>query len=188
MARPKSPEKRSAILQAAVEEIAQAGLGAATADIARRAGVASGTLFSYFSTKDELLGELYLELKREVYACINAEFPARGSLEVRARHVWSSFLSWALEFPDKRRVSLLLNVSDRLSPEVRAAAAALSGPLAPALAELEQRAARRGLPQGFATAFMGALQEATMEFALKEPKRRARLIENAFAVYWRAFR
>ena len=39
MARIKSPEKRSAILQAAVREIAEVGLGAPTAKIARRAGL-----------------------------------------------------------------------------------------------------------------------------------------------------
>jgi AcrR family transcriptional regulator len=54
MARARSPEKRSAILQAAVGEIAEAGLGAPTAKIAKRAGVAAGTLFLYFANKEEL--------------------------------------------------------------------------------------------------------------------------------------
>ncbi len=39
MARIKSPEKRNAILQAAIEEINKVGLSAATAKIARRAGI-----------------------------------------------------------------------------------------------------------------------------------------------------
>jgi len=53
MARVRSPAKRTAILRAAVHEIAEAGLGAPTAKIARRAGVAAGTLFTYFATKEE---------------------------------------------------------------------------------------------------------------------------------------
>jgi aryl-alcohol dehydrogenase-like predicted oxidoreductase len=67
MARVRSPEKRTAILQAAVHEIAKAGLGAPTAKIARRAGVPAGTLFLCFANKEELLNELYLELKGEAY-------------------------------------------------------------------------------------------------------------------------
>jgi AcrR family transcriptional regulator len=67
MARVRSPEKRSAILQAAMHEIAEGGLGAPTAKIARRAGVAAGTLFLYFANKEELLNELYLEPKGEAY-------------------------------------------------------------------------------------------------------------------------
>ena len=67
MARVRSPEKRTAILQAAVHEIAKAGLGAPTAKIARRAGVPAGTLFLCFANKEELLNELYLEPKGEAY-------------------------------------------------------------------------------------------------------------------------
>jgi AcrR family transcriptional regulator len=51
MARVRSPEKRPAILRAAVREIAKVGLGAPTAKIARRAGVAAGTFFTYFRTR-----------------------------------------------------------------------------------------------------------------------------------------
>jgi AcrR family transcriptional regulator len=54
MARIKSPEKRNAILQAAVREIAELGLSASTAKIARRAGLATGTLFTYFANKEKL--------------------------------------------------------------------------------------------------------------------------------------
>jgi AcrR family transcriptional regulator len=65
MARVRSPEKHNAILQAAVHEIARARLGAPTAKIARRAGLAAGTLFTYFADKEELPSELYLELRGE---------------------------------------------------------------------------------------------------------------------------
>src|ERR1700737_5001846 len=106
MARLRSPEKRTAILQAAVHEIAEVGLGAPTAKIARRAGVAAGTLFTYFANKEELLNQLYLELKGEVYTRVNANFPLKGSLERRARHIWSSFLDWATEFTESGKVSV----------------------------------------------------------------------------------
>src|SRR5271170_5056090 len=97
MARPRSPEKRQAILQAAVREIAQAGLGASTAKIAKGAVLAEGTLFTYFPTKDDLLNELYIELKSEVYRCINANFPHEAALRERAWHVWSEYLHWAID-------------------------------------------------------------------------------------------
>ena len=63
MARPKSDDKRNAILAAATQVVAEQGVGAPTATIAKVAGVAEGTLFTYFATKDELLNRLYLELK-----------------------------------------------------------------------------------------------------------------------------
>jgi AcrR family transcriptional regulator len=188
MARVKSPEKRTAILRAAVHEIARAGLGAPTARIARRAGVAAGTLFTYFPNKEELLNELYVELKGEVYTRINTNFPHKGSLERRARHIWSSVLDWAIEFPEKRKVSAQLNVSDLITPETRARTGAQRGTVDETLSELGTRGALRGLPAGFATATMSAMQEATMEFIAKQPKQREELIERAFQVFWRALR
>jgi AcrR family transcriptional regulator len=188
MARVRSPEKRSAILQAAVHEIAEAGLGAPTAKIAKRAGVAAGTLFTYFANKEELLNELYLELKGEVYARINAYFPHKGNLERRARHIWSSSVNWAIEFPEKRKVSVQLNVSDVITPETRARTAAERGTVDTTLSELGTRGVLRGLPAGFAAATMSAMQEATMEFIAKQPKQRKKLTKRGFQVFWRAVR
>jgi AcrR family transcriptional regulator len=188
MARLRSPEKRSAILEAAVQEIAEAGLGAPTAQIAKRAGVAAGTLFTYFVSKEELLNELYLELKAEVYARMNHEFPHKASLERRARHVWSSFLDWSIEFPKKRKVSVQLNVSDVITAATRTKSAEGRGALDGTLRELESRGALRGLPAGFATAILSAMQEATMDFVSRQPKRRDELIESGFRIFWRAIR
>lgn len=66
MARPKSEDKKKALLEAATTAIAQSGIAASTAVIARNAGVAEGTLFRYFATKDELINELYLHLKQSL--------------------------------------------------------------------------------------------------------------------------
>ena len=188
MARVRSPEKRNAILQAAVHEIAEVGLGAATAKIARRAGVASGTLFTYFANKEELLNELYLDLKSEVYTRLNADFPHKASLERRARHLWSRSLDWAIEFPEKRKVSARLNLSDVITPETRMRTAAQRGTIDRTFGELGTRGSLRGLPAGFAAATMAAMQEATSEFIAKQPKQRKQLIEQGFQVFWRAMR
>jgi AcrR family transcriptional regulator len=188
MARLRSPEKRVAILQASVHEIAKAGLGAPTAKIAQRAGIAAGTLFTYFASKEELLNELYFELKIEVYQRLNANFPQRANLERRARHVWSSFLDWAIEYPEKHKVSAQLNVSNLITPETRGRIAAERGAVDATLSELGGRGALGRLPAGFAAATMAAMQEATLDFVGKQPKQREQLIERAFEVFWRAVR
>ena len=188
MARRRDPEKRRAILDAAVEEIAEAGLSAATAKIARRAGLAEGTLFTYFATKDELLNELYVELKAELYERVNAGFPHRAGLEQRAWHLWSSFMEWAIEYPRRRKASIQLNLSEVVTPETRARVAEGRGPIDAMFAELEGREALRGIPKGFGAAAMSAMQEATMDFVAKQPRQRKLLIERGFALYWRAVR
>src|SRR3984893_5444810 len=154
MARARNPGKRIAILHAAVDEIAETGLGASTAKIAERAGVATGTLFTYFANKKELLNELYFELKVEAYTKINSNFPRKAGLERRARHVWTGFLDWSIEFPEKRKVSAQLNVSDVTTPETRVIAAEALSNIDATLHELGSRSPLRGLPEGFAAAIM----------------------------------
>ncbi len=58
MARPRSKDRRNAILSAATSVIACQGLGAATATIAKEAAVSNGSLFLYFDTKATLFNEL----------------------------------------------------------------------------------------------------------------------------------
>lgn len=58
MARPKSDEKRNAILEAATRVIVAQGLSAPTAGIAKEADIANGSLFTYFETKADLFNHL----------------------------------------------------------------------------------------------------------------------------------
>jgi AcrR family transcriptional regulator len=186
MARVRNPENRSAIFEAAVQEIAESGLGAATAKIAKRAGLAAGTLFTYFPNKEELLNELYFALKAEVYSKVNANFPCKAGLKARTRHIWASYLDWAMEFPEKRKASAQLNVSDMISARTRARTLAMRGAIDETFEELGRGRALKKLPAGFPAATMAAMQEATMEFASKQPERREEITERAFEVFWNA--
>ena len=56
-------DKREAILGAALRLIARSGLhDTPMSAVAREAGVAAGTLYLYFSSKDAMINALYLEV------------------------------------------------------------------------------------------------------------------------------
>ena len=60
------PDKRTAILDAATVVFAKRGFfGAQVADIARGAGIAAGTVYLYFKSKDEILTSLFDRTMRE---------------------------------------------------------------------------------------------------------------------------
>ena len=185
MARAKSPEKRQAILQAAVYEIAQAGLGASTASIAKSANLAEGTLFTYFTTKNELMNELYIELKGEVYRRINADFPHKGELRQRARHVWTESLQWAIEKPEARKASLQLNVSNVVTDLTKKRIGSQSGAVSQTMSELAGRGVFKDMPQGFASSAMAAMQDAVLDTIAKKPRQKAVLLEKGFDAFWR---
>ncbi len=95
MARPKSEDKRNAILDAATRVFAECGLTAApTSEISKEAGVAEGTLFTYFKTKDDLMNALYREIKLELADAMMSGFPRKKSVRTRLQHVWDGYVNW----------------------------------------------------------------------------------------------
>ena len=88
MARPKSEERRNAILDALTQTIASKGVSASTLAVAKMAGVSEGTIFKHFVTKDELLNSLYAELKLEIADALMSGFPRRLSVRSRLQFIW----------------------------------------------------------------------------------------------------
>lgn len=112
MARPKSEDKKQALLEAATQAIAQSGIAASTAVIARNAGVAEGTLFRYFATKDELINTLYLHLKQDLCQSMIMELDRSiTDAKTMTRFIWNSYISWGLNHPARHRAIRQLAVS-----------------------------------------------------------------------------
>jgi TetR/AcrR family fatty acid metabolism transcriptional regulator len=69
LAEPTRAAKRDAILRAAIDEFAGRGFfNAQVADVARSAGVAAGTVYLYFRSKDDLLVSIFEKTMREAIA------------------------------------------------------------------------------------------------------------------------
>jgi TetR/AcrR family transcriptional regulator, fatty acid metabolism regulator protein len=66
---PAAPPKRDAILRAAIDVFAESGyFNAQVADVARAAGVAAGTVYLYFRSKDDLLVSIFERSMRDALA------------------------------------------------------------------------------------------------------------------------
>src|ERR1700724_4494483 len=154
MARPLSEDKRTAILEAAAEVVATLGVSAPTAKIAQQAGVADGTLFTYFANKDELLNRLYLELKMDLRDAMMTGYPAGKSLIDRNRHVWDRYIGWGSATPQKRRAMRQLAVSDRITEESRKLVADAVGEVDEMMRECAAGGAMRRQPPSFVSAIM----------------------------------
>jgi AcrR family transcriptional regulator len=185
MARPRSEDKRSAIMTAATCVIVTQGLSAPTAVIAKEAGVANGSLFTYFETKTDLFNQLYLELKAGMASAALEGLPAGVDLREQFLHVWSNWMRWAVRNPEKRRALAQLGVSDEIMPESRAAGhRAMSG-----FRELLERGRANGAlseaPMGFVVAIMNSVAEATMDFMVQDPSNADKHSKVGFDALWR---
>nr|WP_320115202.1 TetR/AcrR family transcriptional regulator [uncultured Desulfuromonas sp.] len=76
-------KKRDALLKAALKLFAQKGIDTTTtALIAQKAGVANGTLFNYFSTKEDLVHALFFEVVEDIERNVfNTDQPQENPLE-----------------------------------------------------------------------------------------------------------
>ena len=185
MSRPKSDEKRSAILLAATRIIVTQGLSAPTAGIAKEAGIANGSLFTYFETKTVLFNQLYLELKAEMAAAALKDF--RSGIEPREQlfHIWQRWMAWAVSFPDKRRALAQLDVSDEITPATRAAGHKTMAAVAELLEDIRMRGPMRRTPMGFVVAIMNSIAEATIAMMAQDAAHAKKRCDEGFDALWR---
>jgi AcrR family transcriptional regulator len=142
-------DKRQAVLDTALRLFVEQGFhNTSTASIAKHAGVATGTLFHHFSSKNTLMDQLFLSIKQEFANDIsmhisqpldvNTTNTARDAaprnkhprdLEVNideveafkqeAEHIWQAAIDWALNNPLKQRFFLQYSMSSEVTLTAR---------------------------------------------------------------------
>jgi AcrR family transcriptional regulator len=154
MANQKIQDKEKAILDAAIAVFAARGFwNTPTSLISKTAGVADGTLFNYFASKDDLINAVYLDIKHELAERIMVDFPRRATFRDKAWHMWSRYIEWGVEQPEKFKVMQQIHGSFEVS------AAAQAEGIEPFI-EFEQAAresSARGEIRAYPVEFLGAL-------------------------------
>ena len=121
-----SPDKREAILAAALRLIARLGLHAAPMSaVAREAGVAAGTLYLYFPSKEAMINALYLEVLAHRHRSMAADaVGARNDGAIGRAGLWAfwhGLARWHLDHADGSSFLLQCKASTILTDETREA-------------------------------------------------------------------
>jgi TetR/AcrR family transcriptional regulator, fatty acid metabolism regulator protein len=94
MARPRAADKRRRILEAAISVFARKGYFAArVSDVAKKAGVADGTIYLYFQNKEDILVRLFDEVMSEHVVQAGEAVRALPSAPERLRAIAARHLS-----------------------------------------------------------------------------------------------
>jgi AcrR family transcriptional regulator len=186
VARPKSEDKRNAILDAATRLFAERGLTAApTSEISRLAGVAEGTLFTYFKTKDDLINALYRQIKLELADAMMSDFPRKKNIRTRLRHVWDRYVNWGIANPNQRKVLAQLTVSEALTKESRDAGSAPFVEFQAMIRDaIEQRVFRNDVPVDLISKSLAALVEATIDLTVSNRAKAKQYRDSGFQMFW----
>lgn len=96
----KTEDTRSDIMQAALDLIVEQGFhGAPVAEIAEKAGVAAGTIYRYFVSKDFLITELHRELEEKIVAVVQESYPSERPLRERFLYLLRELLRYFITNP-----------------------------------------------------------------------------------------
>src|SRR6204780_4665880 len=185
MARPRSENKRNALMAAARNVIVAHGLSAPTAMMAQEAAVSNGSLFTYFETNADLFNELYLELKTGMASAGLEGLPAKAGLREQLFYIWSNWMRWAVSNPQKRRALAQLGVSDEITPATRAAGHKTMATIAELLDRCRSNGPMRDAPMGCCSAIMNSIAEATMDFMVQNPTNARKHCKAGFDALWR---
>lgn len=91
-------DKRTAIMEAALKLFTERGFhGTSTAQISKDAGVATGTLFNYFPTKEDLINSLYFEVKGELSRSMGKGIETESTFQYKLRKLWSNLITWGIK-------------------------------------------------------------------------------------------
>jgi AcrR family transcriptional regulator len=91
-------DKRTAILESALKLFTERGFhGTSTAQISKEAGVATGTLFNYFPTKEDLINSLYFEVKGDLSHAMGKDIEVGSTFKDKLKKIWSNLVKWGVE-------------------------------------------------------------------------------------------
>jgi len=112
--------KKEQILKTALTLFIENGLEKTpTSLISKEAGVATGTLFHHFKTKEDLVNALYLEIKFKVHEAIAESIENAEDIQAKIHALWFNFISWVLKNPDEYRFIIQFGESSLITNSTR---------------------------------------------------------------------
>lgn len=93
-------DKRTDIMDVALNLIAERGFhDSPMALIAKEAGVAAGTIYRYFESKDELILSLHREMESRINEMLQDGYPAEESIRGKFIYMNRKILKYFIEYP-----------------------------------------------------------------------------------------
>jgi len=184
VARPKSEDKRRALLASAIRVFAKEGLRAPTSAISKAAGVAEGTLFTYFPTKDDLVNAVYHEIKLELATATLSSYPGKEDVRARMQYIWDRFVEWGASHPEAHAVLRQIEVWPGLRHEPSEVEIALHAELTAVDGSFRGLHLVQDFSPEFVQAAVDALAQMTIELMRRNPSRSAQYRSAGFKLLW----
>jgi AcrR family transcriptional regulator len=90
-----------------------------TSEISEKVGIASGTLFNYFERKEEIINNLYIQIKTEIFSKIFTPKEPDEHIYSFLKRVWMNFVLWGVKNYNKILFILQMEDSPIISSEIK---------------------------------------------------------------------
>ncbi|MES2560341.1 MAG: TetR/AcrR family transcriptional regulator [Bacteroidota bacterium] len=179
--------KREKIIRAAIISFCEKGFQqTSTAMISKAAGVATGTLFLYFKSKDDLINVIYKESKMEMMASLQADFPEGENTQTIVKHIWIKAIEWAMANRQTFQFIHMCKASPIITDDTKMELA----PLTHFGDQLLKRAfANKELAVMDSEMFymlLDGMWTSTIDYVIANPtKNNKKVINHAFEIFWK---
>ncbi|MGV6860687.1 MAG: TetR/AcrR family transcriptional regulator [Putridiphycobacter sp.] len=113
--------KKEIILETTLNLIAKNGLsGSPMSQIAKASGVATGTIYHHFKSKEEIINAIYLSKKKDFGNILANYQQLDASFKTKFYGIWEAFYDYFVENPLIFHFTQQISFSPIITPEVKA--------------------------------------------------------------------
>ncbi len=114
------------ILETAIKLFVKQGFeNTPTAQITKESGVASGTLFYHYKTKEALMNAAYMHIKNDMVEDMNSYYKEEDDFKTKLKKFWIGYTKWSLKHMDYNLFFTIFLNSKYISKESQLATAAM---------------------------------------------------------------
>ena len=175
--------KKEKVIAAAVQLFVTQGFDkVSTADISKAAGVATGTMFHHFASKDEIIIAAYRAAKQSfISQTIHQE--AAGSVREDLQLMWYKLVDWALSNPDQFHYMRQFSNSPYYNKEIMAGDNTWLGLLDWWKKGISHQQIK-DIPIDFLIKLFSSLLYSTIEYLMLHPAQREEYLTHSFRLCW----
>lgn len=190
MAKEKDPTKIPLIFEATLRLVLDEGFSGLTmAQVARQAGIATGTLYVYFKSKDDLIDQLYLAVKSKKASAIKGSIVEGESFYANFSRLWRNYLMQCYHEPQQMQFILQFCDSGYISDATKAIVAASLSPLVGMFEQAQREMLIVSIPVAAIFAHIQGSAHALAQYHLETKQILTDEISNDyFAMIWNSLR
>lgn len=173
------------IYKQAVKLFVKRGFSASVNDLIAKAGIAKGTFYHYFKSKEELIVDLYKMLMFEIEKECVTEYEGESAREY-SFNVFGSIVRWFISNPEKFNYIVIFETSPFIKKVVGPVDETLRGPLENTMKKVDM-GMLKGYPPEMITFFDFSFTRAAANYFLSFPDPLGCFEERfrmAFDMYW----